>query len=296
MPLHEIQQPLEIAERVAAVIRARECACWIGSGLSVAYPAWDELLDILCDDCGVDRLEGDARQSSKELQAKADECKEANGPKYRETLEEVFTAPKISIHTAINPLLRLPFNCFVTTNFDPQLSKTGADLGRTDCRSYPDGLQTTAIGSAIPPIYYLHGHASKGGETLVLAKSEFDEAYEDIIPLFLGQLFQSCDVVFMGAKLAEEGFDRVFEQLARARRRSQRIGYEIPERDRLILIGVPPSRDLEETGRGYVEQGVTPLFYDSSNDFVQLLEIIDGVRDLVGFVDMEVATATGAAL
>lgn len=258
------------------------------------YPSWKVLIDKLCEACDV-APPGSEELSAGEAMEKAEECQVKDAHSYYQALTDIFSSIQTQQHAAILPLLQLPFACFVTTNFDPQLSRVARILRWNDPpRCYPNGLLVAGVGSREPPpVFYLHGHVENGANTLVLSESDYRAAYEEskIVPQFLGQLLQSFDVLFIGTRLSEPGVDRAFSILRRAREQAKSLGHDMAPHDRIVLIDAP-SAHLEETAEGYREQDIEPLFYDASSGFAPIVQIVDTVQDLVDVGDDALSVST----
>src|SRR3990172_386500 len=164
------------------MIKDGNCIVWVGSGLSKSaeYPDWKETIRKLCDKCEVTLLSKSEEESPDKLIDKAEECKKADIDAYHNTLADLFGRQPVSTRFAYQSLMKLPFKAYVTTNFDPLLSETGAIEEYGKLYYYP--CFPPELGNS-HPIVYLHGHARPDnqamGDNLILARSDFDEAYED---------------------------------------------------------------------------------------------------------------------
>jgi SIR2-like domain len=205
-----------IAEQLWPFINKR-CVVWVGAGLSAAagYPQWSDLISRLCAACNVEPLNS-VELSSDDLIDKAEECKRANSESYHTTLARIFGQLVAQTRQALYLLMKLPFQAYITTNFDLLLSSAGA---LHDCRnvySYPS-LPVGKINRTPRSIFHIHGRASDGenpsGENLILARSDFDQAYGGIVRSFLEQLLVYHNVLFLGCSLTEPAMQAVFQRV-----------------------------------------------------------------------------------
>jgi len=139
--------------------------------------------------------------------------------------------------------MRLPFKGYVTTNFDPLLCVAGAIHEYYDLYSYPS-LPVMRLHGNTRPIFYIHGLARHGneakGDNLILARSDFDEAYGvgGIVQSFQVQLLTYYDVLFIGCSLREPAMDETFQRVHKNHVRIKRTHPEAPLPRRCVLL--PP--------------------------------------------------------
>jgi hypothetical protein len=206
----------QIAKELWPIINKR-CVAWVGSGMSPTtdYPEWKALVNTLCSACNVLPLSL-TEPSSDDLINKAEECKCADPEMYHKTLADNFGKRVVHTRLALYLLMKLPFQAYVTTNFDLLLSSAGAVHNYRNVYSYPS-LPVEKINDISPSIFYIHGRASDGenpcGENLVLARSDFDQAYKRIIPSFLDQLLVYHNVLFLGCSLTEPAMQAIFQRV-----------------------------------------------------------------------------------
>lgn len=201
------------------MIEKGSCIVWVGSGLSqiAEYPGWKETIRELCDKCSVKPLSESEEVSANKLIDKAEECKKADINTYHDTLATLFGKPAVGTRLAYQFLMKLPFKAYVTTNFDPLLSEAGAIEGY-DIYSYP--IFPDEFGNS-HPIVYVHGLARKKeeatGKNLILASSDFDEAYKDIglVNNFVVHIFTHYPLLFLGCSLTEPVMYEVFQKVHR---------------------------------------------------------------------------------
>jgi hypothetical protein len=300
------------------VIRSGKCAVFIGSGLSVGnYLSWLDLVNALCDVCGVAPVTRDSPED-KLLQATQD-AKSNNQEAYYEFLGGHFGRAVESIPTIYHVLLSLPFDSYLTVNFDPLLA-TGARTARNGCKlpphAYPELDRKNAGGRSI---HHLHGFVSQDRTLVdgdvVLAKSEFEEAYSANSNLmnFLVPTIENEPILFVGCRLREPTMKHVFEICKEHQRK---------RKQRIAVVGAPPSeppprfivlRQPHVTGRNgkrdvahsheekrelqeyYERFDIQPVWYDGRGDdhsalllaFEQLADLPD-VRPEYGWPGSEV--------
>jgi len=241
-----LAQPLEdltstrISEELLKAVSGDDCIAWIGSGLSnLAYPDWPTAVAALSAACGIQPFGATDAPTPSQLIDKAQECKNANVNGYETTLGNLYGGNVVEQRQAYSWLMSAPFKGYVTTNFDPLLSEAAAPFGYTRVFRYPL-LETREIDRNKKPIFYIHGHARPNGvpcgENLVLARSEFDQAYEGVVGVFLQALLLSYSIVFIGCRLSEP---EIREQMSRVRSMHVQIkksqgGYKTPRRFALL--------------------------------------------------------------
>jgi hypothetical protein len=201
-----MDDPLVITENIWDLIRSGNCVAWIGSGFSEPlYPKWENLINDLCSSCGETYLSTD---DPHELINKAQECKNNNLDAYKEVLYRHF-AREIDIPIRYLNITRLPFQGYITTNYDPLLAYAAHQHNsRQECFYYPD-LPIHRLGEE-KPVYYIHGGILPDDKNnpdkplnIVLCRNEFEEAYGGMTKSFLIQLFAYRNILFLGCRLKE---------------------------------------------------------------------------------------------
>jgi SIR2-like domain len=198
------------------VILSGKCIAFIGSGLSAGcYDPWHELINKLCKHCNHSSRVGRDSPTDAFLDA-AQDAKDTDEKAYYSFLGEHFGRPAQNASLLYDVVLSLPFRCYLTVNFDPLLalkSRTAQSKCDTNISAYPSldrGKMTNRS------IHYLHGYIEEGSTptqgTIVLARSEFDEAYADNSSLmnFLLPTFVNDPIVFIGCGLKEPAMKQVF--------------------------------------------------------------------------------------
>lgn len=236
--------PQEIAGEIWKVMKSEICVCWVGSGLSnLFYKDWPGAVDCLCRNCSVPPWPDSGRKASPDqLIDKAEECKRADCGSYEATLASLFGDHMVPTRQAFSWLIKAPFKAYVTTNFDPLLSEAAAVFGYEDVFSYPL-LPPTNLALKKKPLFYVHGHARRNGvptgRDLVLARSEFDEAYAGTARTFFEALLLEYPIVFIGCRLLEP---EVNEQLRRVHEMHTRIKRSRPEYIPPFRLAILPAR------------------------------------------------------
>lgn len=243
----------QVAIELWNTIKDRDCVAWVGSGLSklpgsdvrTGYPDWPETVKEICRACGVPPLSVDANLPDK-LIDKAEECKIANAQAYHSTLARIFGRPVTETRAAYPWLMAVPFRGYVTTNFDPLLLDAGQAHGLVDHYAYPD-LPTLKLGASPKAIFYLHGLARHNntprGENLVLARSDFDKAYNKVIRPFIDSMLRELPILFLGCSLEEPPIQEAFRRVRDIQLQIEQVYPGRPRPKRFILI---PSRYTEE--------------------------------------------------
>lgn len=240
----------QVATELWNIIKDRDCIAWVGSGLSklpvqTGYPDWRETVQEICRACGVSPPPVDANLPDK-LIDKAEECKIADIQAYHSTLARIFGRPVAETRAAYQWLMAIPFRGYVTTNFDPLLLDAGQVHGLVDHCAYPD-LPTLKLGGSSRAIFYLHGLARHNntprGENLILARSDFDIAYNGAIRPFIDSMFRELPILFLGCRLEEPPIQEAFRRVRDIHLQIEQAYPGKPRPKRFILI---PSRYREE--------------------------------------------------
>jgi SIR2-like protein len=229
-----------ISEELLKAVSGDDCIAWIGSGLSaLAYPDWTTAIVALCTACHVQPFGVADAPSASQLIDKAQQCKAADLAAYEATLGILYGGNVVETRLAYSWLMRAPFKGYVTTNFDPLLSEAAATFGYTSIFRYPL-LETREVDRRKKPIFYVHGHARPNGvpcgHDLVLARSEFDQAYNGVVSVFLQSVLLSYPIVFIGCRLSEP---EIREQMRRVHSmhvqiKESQAAYKTPRRFALL--------------------------------------------------------------
>jgi hypothetical protein len=184
--------------RVCELVTSRDATAFVGAGASAGlYPLWGELIRQLADHAA-SRGAPDAdrefwiNNSYRSPDAVVDGIKHAVDPgTFAELIRNIFRAKAgadgnyfTRMHGA---LIRLPFNGYITTNFDPGLVEARLQL-RPDSRAtgfgtwqdpdVVDSWQSGRIFREQPcPLLFAHGIYERS-ETIVLGAAEYRKAYQ----------------------------------------------------------------------------------------------------------------------
>jgi len=173
-----------------------------------------------------------------------------------------------------------PFDSYLTVNLDPLLalkSRTARIPCAPKVNSYLS-LDRKAIGKR--SIHYLHGYIAEGMTptrgTIVLARSEFDEAYADNSNLmnFLVPTLENDPIVFIGCRLREPVMKEVFpickkHQDKRLRAMKEREEGASAPPPRFILLAPPEVR----TGLGEVDAEQTRRAIQAEEAYYKAFDI-----------------------
>lgn len=296
----------EIPAPLRRVIRSRKCVVFIGSGFSVGhYHSWPDLLNELCNACRVHpRLTRDS--PVEEFLQAAQDAKSEDSEAYYQFLGGHFGRTIGSIPIMYHVLLSLPFDSYLTINFDHLLA-TGAKTTRIACKlyAYPELDRKHGGGRSI---HHLHGFIEPGqlpveGQ-IVLAKGEFEDAYSANSNLmnFLVPTLENEPIVFVGCRLREPAMKQVFDickghQLSRIK--FIKVIGALPSKPppRFILLPRPlvtdsdgehdvtrSQEEMRELQEYYENLDIHPVWYDGQGDDHSALqtafERLAGLRDI----------------
>lgn len=230
------EQSVAVDPNLKKCIEGKNCIAFIGSGPSIKpYCGWVELVNRLCARCGVSEQVTEDTPKDK-LPAIAEKARKADIDAYHGELGKIFGHIGMT-NPLYDVLMRIPFKCYVTTNFDPLLASE-AEKPEHDCRieMYPS-LDPANINGKPRTIFYIHGlinvNSTPRQGSVVLSQSEFSEAYdsESDLSSFLRSLLTHHPICFIGCQLEESPLKTVFDVCSntQARIRAQHGG-PIPER------------------------------------------------------------------
>lgn len=269
---------VDLAERIIRCIRKGNSIAWIGSGFSKeeGYPDWPNSLRHLCEACGIPPLALNETPSPDKLLDMAEECKAKNQSVYQQTLAHLYGRRPHTHRPALHHLMRLGFRGYITTNFDPLVRDVATTHEIDEFWTYPN-LTQSPLGGNARPVYYIHGMARLGneqtGENLVLARSDFDEAYGDNgrVKRFLEDVLAYYSVLFLGCQLKEPVMDAVFARVFEIHRQIEKTSRGRPRPERYILLPRPVRKvnesmlvqgsmeqikeDVERDVRGELQEG-----------------------------------------
>lgn len=109
-------------ESLRKQVLSGRCVAFLGSGLSTGlYPSWTDLVYRLCVECNAPNSEAAKSADADLLIQLADDAHSADPDMYYHVLDEEFGRWPTDTRLAYDLLMRLPFQSYVTTNFDPLL-------------------------------------------------------------------------------------------------------------------------------------------------------------------------------
>ena len=206
--------------QLVSEIAAHRCSVLVGAGLSIpaGYPSWTELIRDLANAAGIPFSEEAVASGGRGLLRLAGRCRTAMGVNnYHQFLQEVFhAAGKEPFRTIHLDLLEMPFNAFITTNFDLCLENAAERTGDiAQVHVYPI-LEASHLRSR--HIYHIHGRAyGENGNstvgTILLTESDYEEAYVSHLEIrtLLRDVFVHQTVLFIGFGLKDPALDQVLE-------------------------------------------------------------------------------------
>jgi hypothetical protein len=295
----------QIPETARAVIRSGKCVVFIGSGLSAgSYESWPTLVNELCQHCGVDdRVSPDS--SPDDLLDAAQCAKDRSEDLYLAFLGQHFGQPASHASLLYDSLLALPFDCYLTVNFDPLLALKGRTAKLTcslPVRAYPSLDRKHATARSI---HYLHGIIQENERPahgpVVLTRNEFNGAYCDNSNLmnFLLPTLENDPVVFVGCRLQEPAMARVFDICKEHQRERMAVALEhgcplSPPPKRFIMLPQPvvhtcngevdselEQNAMQEQDQFYRSRDIEPLWYAATGrDHSALRLAFDNLADL----------------
>lgn len=281
-----------VFDRLQEVLATKEAIAFVGAGASAGlYPLWDGLIRQLADEAVKRGSASDAdrvtwlRIATRNPQQAVRGIKDSlDRPVYRAVLARIFgyqTGDDGKPFTPIQRLLlELPFQGYVTTNYDPGLLEarsvvrpnvrvTGyANSTWQDADAVRLWLTGEVFGEHACPVLYAHGIYEKS-ETIVLGVEEYREAYRaGAFRELIRKLWSQEHLVFVGFGFADRWFDVVAEEIGDLTR--QAAG----EPRHVAILGLPTDEPYSPQRRGYYRNayGTEVLLYPA-----QVTER-DGVR------------------
>ncbi len=293
----------QIPPRLRETVLRQTCVAFIGSGISAdSYPSWSDLVNKLCEYCGSDHCVRVGDPEEAYLDA-AQDAKDSARDKYFSFLGETFGNSDRPASLTYDALLALPFESYLTVNFDPLLALKARTAHRpcaAEVCAYPS-LDRRKMGNR--SIHYLHGLINVGDipidGTIVLARDEFEAAYQDTSPLmdFLVPALENDPLIFLGCRLREPVMERVF----RICKNRQRVRQDLAARNmqptscppRFIFLPRPEptsdgklalaeSRDHQVREEAhYRNMNIEPVWYNApSGNHSQLRHLLEDLAGL----------------
>lgn len=250
-------EELQIPDKLQNLILRNKCVLLVGSGLSAgSYDSWPDLINRLCEECGSSHRVSSDSPNDAFLDA-AQDAKKSNEDTYYTYLGDHFGSPANHASLLYDALLSLPFECYLTVNFDPLLAlkaRTASLPCTLPAYAYPSLDRKHMNGRTI---HYLHGIINEDEKpakgTIVLAREEFDEAYGDNSALmnFLIPTFENEAMTFVGCRLREPVMRKVFDTCKEHQLTRQRVAANLGRPastppTRFILLPKPEVNDENE--------------------------------------------------
>jgi len=267
-------------------VNSGSCVAFVGSGLSlpdILYPSWEQLIVLLCKECGLD--ESINLNDSELLLELADKARERDEATYYKTLNEVFGKPVVKTNLAYDLMMRIKFCSYITTNFDPLLEKE-AQKPEHHCNSEIYSCPALPFDKIrLRSVYYIHGkiqaNSMQGPMQIILGKRDFDYYYalqHGTLLSFLHQLLTSYPLLFIGCGLRERPLRRIFDICREARREIENAvsGSKAPHRYALLPMKFTKTlqnpiwkRDVtkeEEEKARFMELDIRVVRYDPKDE------------------------------
>jgi hypothetical protein len=250
-------------------------AIWIGAGLGaeLGYVLTTPLVERLIRECvRAGCAPGDIQQAQDLLYKKhdyrmaAEECwRVLNNPAlFRALLVEEFSqrSENQTGLRACEAILRIPFDTYVTTNYNISLSTVAQDLAKRDgvYAMAPDVVYPNLTPSNLRErcIHYIHSNVTQV-DSIVLRESTFLDAYKESssLTLFLQDFFATHNVLFFGTDARDEDIMWI---LHRMRRIFPGTYPAVPLKCSYVLLpipekGVPTGHPLDSL------YGIRPLWF-----------------------------------
>ncbi len=282
-------------ERLRALLDGGEAIGFVGAGASAGlYPLWQGLITQLADAAKARGADTATREAW--LRAAKDRPDQAvrgikqalgDGP-YAAALRAIFRLRAGADGNQFTPvqaaLMRLPFQGFVTTNFDPGLLAARLALrpgitatGYATHRDH-DAVERWNTRDVFRehacPVLFAHGIYERS-DTVVLGAGEYREAYRTgPYSRLVRNLWAQAHLVFIGFSFSDAWFNFLANELLTVTGRRT----DLPRHIAILPLDQPYAPFLRET---FIDQYDTdPLFYpvtqraDGSSDHGALLEIL----------------------
>ena len=221
-------------EALREYLAAGKAVAFLGAGVSAPlYPLWDGLIGELVDGAAA-RLTGQeavtCRALARESPEEVVEIVRASlgAAVYREVLREVLrvrTDPETGRSwTAVQELVcRCAFKAVVTTNYDPGIvdarMRVRPGASATGFTTWDDelGLDRWRTGDVFGetelPVLFAHGQHNRP-DTVVLAATEYQRAYQGKLPPVLGTLVDGGHLAWAGFSFADQRITAILRDIA----------------------------------------------------------------------------------
>jgi len=185
---------------------------FVGSGLSTGvYPAWHELVQELCIECGVKHQATLKRETAVVvLTDLAGQAQKANEQCYLDILEDRFAKPIHEQKKVYQLLMGIPFRSYVTINLDPLLADEKNSRHEYRERQHFVYPYAPTKYLASQNLFYIHGYVQPGHRPdcnrIVLTSEAFHRAYNgegSDLGTFWDVLLTEYPVLFVACGLRE---------------------------------------------------------------------------------------------
>ena len=220
-----------------AYLDSGEAVAFLGAGASAPlYPLWGALVGELVEEALARGLSDRAAETCRRRAATDPDAvvelvqRALTRPLYREALRRVFRARRDpdsgrSWTPTHELVVRCPFKGIVTTNYDPGIldarmaARPGVSATGFASWTSEDALDRWRRGDVFGdhelPVLFAHGHHNEP-DALVLATSQYRQAYAGKLAGVLGRLFDADHVVWVGFSFADARIGAVLREVAEA--------------------------------------------------------------------------------
>lgn len=283
-------EPLVLPTKFRTCVNTGDCVAYIGSGASAGcYPSWTELVNSLCRHCGSSCTVEEGGLAEEYLRA-AEDAKTIAEHRYYEHIGQVFGRTATRTNLLYDALLQVSFFSYFTTNFDRLLAEEGRrrqGTSQNSVHAYP-ALDRKLVRKG--SIHYLHGIVQENctpcAGTIVLARSEFEDAYQANSPLmnFLISTLENDPICFIGCRLQEPDMKTVFDICQRHQQKRMQLQPDRSPPPRYIFLAKPTlfrkgtfdpdlsSERMEKDESYYRELGIETVWYTASGNDHSILQ------------------------
>jgi hypothetical protein len=274
-------------------ITGQSCCAFIGAGLSIpaGYKSWIDMIDELGK---IAKSQPGYLDKIEELNywEKADKYREILGEnQYQGIIFPLICPDGKEVYRRIHEVLMLlPFQSFITTNYDFCLERAAQFIGKHPITRYFPELNPSHLHSK--DVFHIHGIPFLNNEknplgTIIFSERDYRFAYEEDHHLtsFLIQLFQFNSIVFMGFSLKDEYLIRTIKKsLSELRHRqeyefSKDMGFRKEFRNYIFLHQDDVSNEIIN------ELKLIPILYGGEKYFhTELQKILEEIGKKTQFI------------
>jgi len=267
---------------------------FVGSGIEYGvHSSWEKFVDNILESCDLP-----LKISTAETQPeRAERAKSQNEDSYKKAVLKEYTNWEPVNQLVMEEIGQLDVEGVVTTNYGSALKNRFAS--RNFQPSFPGKILGDSLAhspQSVRRVYYIHGHIQENQSAedeldIVLASSEYKKSYQNPseLQIFLSTLFGRESVIFIGLGLTrDDPFPEILTTLAQAGRSDTKIRTLADQR--LFAFMALPVRfqenefrlNLNEINEKEIEfgrMGVTPVWFDPSNNFKHLKEMVKSLSN-----------------